>query len=82
VTLDASGTIGENNTASITAGTLSTSSVGGTTLDNANEVDSFHAGNTTSGSVALVNTATTLTVTGVSESGGGMFRSTTSERWI
>jgi hypothetical protein len=54
-----------------TSGLLSTTSSSGTTLNGANTVGSFHASNSGSGDIALTNTATTLTVTGVSETPAG-----------
>ncbi len=72
VNLTASTLISESGAGAIgTTGLLTTSSVGGTTLNGANTVGSFNATNTTSGNVALTNTAATLTVTGISQTGGG-----------
>ena len=51
-----------------TGGTLTTSSSGGTALDGANAVGSFNATNTPIGDISLTNTATTLTITGVTNS--------------
>ena len=71
ITLNAGGLI--NQTAGVIGGALlTTSSVGGTTLNGANTVSSFNATNTTSGNVALTNAAGTLTVTGISQAGAGM----------
>jgi len=65
ITLNAGGLI--NQTAGVISGALlTTSSVGGQTLNDANAVTSFKATNTTSGNIALTNTATTLTITGIS----------------
>src|SRR5262249_18819535 len=65
-------TIVEADTTSlVSAALLTTSSAGGTTLNGANTVSSFNATNTTSGAISLSNTATTLTITGISNSGGG-----------
>jgi filamentous hemagglutinin family protein len=55
-----------------TTGLLTTNSVAGTTLSNANNVGSFNATNSTSGNIALTNTATLLTITGISETGGNI----------
>ena len=55
-----------------TGGTLTTSSATGTTLSGANTVGTFHAINNTSGNVQLTNTASPLTVTGITETGGGI----------
>jgi len=49
-----------------TAGLLTTNSSLGTLLNGANTVGSFNATNTTSGTIALTNTATNLTLTGIS----------------
>jgi hypothetical protein len=66
------GPIAEMGTASIsTSGLLTTRSVGGTTLNGANAVNAFNATNTTSGNITLTNTAAPLTITGISQSGGG-----------
>ncbi len=70
LTLMSSGTIGGRGTVG-TTGLLTTSSVGGTTLSNANTVGRFNATNITSGDIALTDTSALLTVTGVSQSGGG-----------
>ena len=69
ITLTAGGTISQS--AAISGALLTTSSVGGTTLNSANTVTSFNATNTTSGNIALTNTAAPLTITGISQSGGG-----------
>ena len=68
ITLTAGGAIGQ--TQAITAGTLTTSSVGGTTLDSANQVGRFNATNGTSGDISLTNTAAPLTITGISQAVG------------
>ena len=49
-----------------TTGLLTTNSSLGTLLNGANTVGSFNATNTTSGNIALTNTATNLTLTGIS----------------
>jgi len=69
LTLNAGGAITQS--AAISAGLLTTSSVGGTTLGAANTVTSFNATNTTTGDISLTNTAAPLTITGISQSGGG-----------
>ena len=75
VSLTAGGAITEDitdgNTGAISGVTLTTTSVGGQTLEGANTVTNFNAANTTSGDINLVNTAATLTVTGISQTGGG-----------
>ena len=72
VNVTSSGTISETGGALVdTTGTLTTSSVGGTTLGNANTVGAFNATNITAGNISLTNTAGTLLVSGVSQSGGG-----------
>jgi autotransporter-associated beta strand protein len=72
VTLSAGSAISEGAGGAInTTGTLTTSSVTGMALGGANAVGSFNAANTTSGNIALTNTAPTLTVTGISQTGGG-----------
>src|SRR4029078_6410939 len=55
----------------ISAGLLTTTSVGGTILNIGNTVSSFHATNGGGGDIALTNTAATLTITGISQSGNG-----------
>jgi filamentous hemagglutinin family protein len=74
VTLSSSGTIAESGAGLIsTSGTLKTTSVGGTTLGGSNVVSTFDATNSGSGAVSLTNgAATTLTVTGLSQTGGGL----------
>src|SRR6202043_2589536 len=59
-----------------TTGLLKTISATGTTLGGANGVGSFNATNT-SGDVTLVNTAATLVVTGIAETGGNISVSNT-----
>jgi hypothetical protein len=71
VNLTASLSVSESGGLISTTGTLTTSSAGGTTLNGANTVGTFNAINNTSGNVALTNTASPLTITGISESGGG-----------
>jgi filamentous hemagglutinin family protein len=78
VSINTTGTIVENGATAITAGSLSTSSVGGTTLAGANQVASFGASNTTSGDVTFANSATALTITGISQAGGGKVKLTAS----
>ncbi len=65
----AGGTITQSGV--ISATTLTTNSVGGTTLTMANSVTGFNATNITSGNISLTNTAAPLTITGISQSGGG-----------
>ena len=55
-----------------TTGTLSTSSATGETLTGLNTVGIFNATNTSSGALSFTNTSTTLTVTGISDSGGAV----------
>lgn len=72
ITLISSGILSQ--TASITGALLTTSSVGGTTFNNAsNAVTGFTATNTTSGNIALNNTTALLTLnsSNISQSGGG-----------
>ena len=70
VTLNAGGMI--NQTGGVISGALlTTNSTGGQTLSGANAVGSFNATNATSGAINLVNTATTLTITGITEVAGG-----------
>ncbi len=71
ITATSAGNITEMGGTFSTMGLLTTSSVTGTTLGGANTVGSFNATNTTSGNVQLTNTASTLTVTGITEMGGG-----------
>ena len=75
VSLTAGGAITEDTTGSnngaISGVTLTTSSVGGQTLEGANTVTNFNATNNTSGDINLVNTATSLGVTGISQTGTG-----------
>ncbi len=72
VNLTSTSTISESGAGLVnTLGTLTTSSVGGTTLAGANTVSAFNATNTTSGNVSLTNTAGLLTITGISQTGGG-----------
>ncbi len=57
--------------ARISTATLTTSSVGGVVLDFANHtISNFNATNITSGAITLINTIP-LTLTGISQSGGG-----------
>jgi len=71
ISLTASGIISEVGGTLSTTGTLFTSSAGGTTLGGANTVGTFSASNNTSGAISLTNTASPLTVTGITQSGGG-----------
>ena len=72
VNLTSIGTLSESGGGLVsTTGTLTTSSVGGATLGGANQVSGFNATNTTSGDIFLANTAPTLSISGVSQSGGG-----------
>ena len=75
VNLTATGAISEDitngNNGAISAVTLTTTSVGGQTLEGANTVTNFNATNSTSGDINLVNSAATLTVTGISQTGTG-----------
>src|SRR5579883_2449505 len=70
-TLTSSSSISESGSAFINAALLTTSSAGGTNLGNANTISSFNAANITSGGINLTNTAAPLTITGISQSGGG-----------
>ena len=71
VNLTASGAVTETGAGVVgTAGTLTTGSASGQTLNGANAVGSFNATNSPGGNVSLVNTAATLSVTGVSQTGG------------
>ncbi len=67
--LTAGGTISQ--TAAISVGTLTTSSVGGTTLGGANAIGTFSATNTGSGNISLTDGAANLLISSVSQSGGG-----------
>ena len=69
--LSLTSTAGVSQTGAISAGLLTTSSVGGTILNAANTVSSFNGANITSGNIALTNAAAPLTVTGISQNGGG-----------
>jgi filamentous hemagglutinin family protein len=72
VKLAAGGTLSESAAGLVsTTGALTTSSVGGTSLNGVNAVGTFNATNTASGNVAFTDTANPLTITGISESGGG-----------
>src|SRR5262249_61697457 len=53
----------------VKAALLTTGSAGGTALGGANTVSSFNATNTTGGKVSLTDTATTLAITGITQSG-------------
>jgi hypothetical protein len=66
-----SGTITQSGSLSI-LGVLTTASIGGITLINAaNAINSFNGTNTSSGAIQLVTTAAPLTITGITQSGGG-----------
>ncbi|MFZ3067502.1 MAG: hypothetical protein WA253_05080, partial [Gammaproteobacteria bacterium] len=71
ITLRSSSTIGESGSALVNAALLSTNSVGGTTLNNANTISSFNGTNTTSGQMSLINTGS-LSLTGISQTGGNL----------
>jgi hypothetical protein len=71
VNLTASGAISETGAGTISGALLTTSSGTGTTLTNTNTVGSFNATNATSGDISFIDTANPLTITGVSEAGGG-----------
>ncbi len=71
LTASGSGAISQSTTGIVSASTLTTNSSAGTTLGGANTVSSFNATNTASGNIVLTDTATTLTVSGISQSGGG-----------
>jgi filamentous hemagglutinin family protein len=77
ITLTAGSTLTEAGGTISTAGALTTTSANGTTLGGANAVGTLNATNTTSGNVVFAN-AQALTVTGVSEAGGGNVTLTTS----
>jgi hypothetical protein len=73
VNLTAFASISQTVSGIVTGGLLTTSSASGTALSTAtNAVTIFNASNTTSGNVQLLNTAATLTVTGIMETGGGI----------
>ncbi len=55
----------------INGSVLTTSSVGGTALSSSNAVNTFNATNTGSGNIQLLNTADTLTITGITQSSNG-----------
>ena len=69
VDITSAGTISDS--AQISGSTLTTSSAGGTILDFGHALSGFNASNVTGGNIQLVNTAPTLTVTGISQDGGG-----------
>ena len=72
VNLTSSGAISESGMGLVnTTGTLTTSSVGGTTLGGANTVSIFNATNATPGDISFTNSGA-LTVTGITETGGGI----------
>ena len=75
VNLTASGAISEDitggNNGAISAVTLTTTSAGGQTLEGANTVTNFNATNSTSGDINFVNSASSLAVTGISQTGTG-----------
>jgi filamentous hemagglutinin family protein len=71
INLAAAGTIKETTGALLsTIGQLTTSSVGGTTLNGANTIGSFNATNTTSGDINLTNTGAPFTINALSNTGG------------
>jgi hypothetical protein len=70
VSLTSTGTLSEVASGTITASSLQTSGIGGTTLNGANAVGSFNATNSTGGAIALTNTGA-LTIAGMSNAGGG-----------
>ncbi len=71
VSLNAAGAISESTGLINTTGTLTTASTGGTTLLAANTVSGFNATDSSAVGVSLSNTTTTLTITGVAQTGGG-----------
>ena len=66
---DSAGAIWKAQSGVINTGVLTTISVGGTILTNANNVASFHANNTGSGNITLIDTASLLTITGITNTG-------------
>lgn len=73
INLMSTGTITEGTGGSLTtSGLLTTSSAGGTALSIANAVGSFNATNSTSGDIALTNTAAPLAITGITQTTGGV----------
>jgi hypothetical protein len=70
VALTAAGKITETGSGAINAALLATSSLGGTILTGSNMVTSFAATNSGGGDIRLVNTAATLAILNVSQSGG------------
>ncbi len=73
ISATSSGNIGESGSGFIsTTGTLTTSSVNGQVLGGANAVGTFSGTGSSTGSIILTNTATTLTLTGVTESSGAV----------
>ncbi|HVE44624.1 MAG TPA: autotransporter-associated beta strand repeat-containing protein, partial [Gammaproteobacteria bacterium] len=69
LTVNSLSSIGQNST--VNARTLTTTSVGGTVLTNANTLTNFNASNTGGGNISLINTTPTLTIVGLSQSGSG-----------
>jgi hypothetical protein len=69
--LTSNSTINEFGTGAVTGGTLTTTSVGGTSLGGANTITNFSATNTGSGDVILTDTANLLTIANVNETGTG-----------
>jgi filamentous hemagglutinin family protein len=69
VSIVSAGTISDS--AQISGSMLTTSSIGGTILDFGHAISGFNASNISGGNIQLVNTAPTLTVTGISQNGGG-----------
>ena len=66
------GAVQETGAGTISGNLLTTHSVTGTILANANDVSSFNATNTTSGNVQLTDTAAPVSITGISETGGNV----------
>ena len=66
----ASGSITESGGLISTTGLLTTNSVTGQTLNGSNTIGSNYSTNSTSGNIALTNTANPLTIIGISEKGG------------
>ena len=71
INLTAGHLISEAGTGFVTGGLLTTHSSAGTTLNAANQVTGFHATNTTSGDISLVN-GLSLNITGITEAGGNI----------
>jgi hypothetical protein len=71
VSLMSSGALSQTSAIS-TPGLLTTSSVGGTTLNSANTVGSFSGANSTSGNLTLTNTYAPFTINAISNTGGNV----------